>query len=88
MYFLERIIFHFPPRKNIFSREINAILPDGTRKIMFQCDFSGKTIFSEHLKKISYFHVFLFLEGDGGIVVHFPSRESDHIFWEKKYHIS
>ena len=26
--------------------------------IIFQCDFFEKTIFSEHLKKISYFHVF------------------------------
>ena len=49
--FWERPSFHFPPRKR------NAIFPDDTRKIIFQCDFFGKTIFSEHLKKISYFHV-------------------------------
>ena len=44
-------------RKNIiFSRKRNATFPDDTKKIIFQDDF-GKTIFSEHLKKISYFHV-------------------------------
>ena len=58
-YFLRKIIFHFPPRKDvIFSRKRNAIFPDDTRKIIFQCDIFGKTIFSEHLKKISNFHIF------------------------------
>ena len=27
------------------------IFPDNTRKIIFQCDFFGKTIFSKHLEK-------------------------------------
>ena len=58
MYFLRKIIFHFRSRKNIFSRKRNATFLDGRRKIIFQRDFFGKTIFSEHLKKISYFHIF------------------------------
>ena len=46
-------------RKNIiFLGKRNAIFPDDRRKVIFQCDFFGKTIFSEHLKNISYFHVF------------------------------
>ena len=58
-FFLRKIIFHFPPRKNIiFSRKRNATFSDVTRKIIFQSDFFGKTIFSEHLKNISYLHVF------------------------------
>ena len=83
MYFLERIIFHFPPRKNIFSTKINAILPDGTRQIIFQRDFSAKTIISEHLKEISYFLVFLFLEEEGGSS--FISRLEHQIifFWKR-----
>ena len=40
MYFLRKIIFYFPPRKSIiFSRKRNVIFPDGTRKIIFRCDF-------------------------------------------------
>ena len=34
------------------------VLPDNTRKIIFQCYLFEKTIFSEHLKKISYFYAF------------------------------
>ena len=53
MYFFRKIIFNFP------SKEENIIL--SVKKILsfqvIQCDFFGKTIFSEHLKKISYFHV-------------------------------
>ena len=35
----------------IFSGKRNIIFPDDTRKIIFQCDFFGKIIFSEHLEK-------------------------------------
>ena len=35
----------------IFSGKRNIIFPDNTRKIIFQRDFFGKTIFSEHLEK-------------------------------------
>ena len=45
-------------RNIILSGKRNAIFPDNTRKIIFQCDFLGKTIFSEHLKKMLYFHIF------------------------------
>ena len=39
-------------------RKRNIMLPDNTNKIIFQCNFFGKTIISEHLQKILYFHVF------------------------------
>ena len=46
-------------RKNIiFSGKRNAIFPDDRRKIIFQCNFFRRTIFSEDLKNISYVHVF------------------------------
>ena len=37
--------------KIIFSGKRNIIFPDNTRKIIFQCDFFGKTIFSKYLEK-------------------------------------
>ena len=44
--------------KMIFTGKRNTIFPDhATRKIIFQCNFLGKTIFTEHLKKTSYLHV-------------------------------
>ena len=50
-------------KKNIiFSGKRNVIFPHDIRKIIFQCNFLGKTIFSEHLKNISYFHMFFFWE--------------------------
>ena len=61
MRFLINIIFfHFPPKEKIsyFLEKRNTIFPDITKKIMFRREFFGKTIFSEHLKKISYFQVF------------------------------
>ena len=50
MYFFRKIIFHFPSKEknNIFSGKKNT---DNTRKIIFQCNFFGKTIFSEHFEK-------------------------------------
>ena len=57
MYFLRKIIFHFPSKENIsYFPEKNTIFP---RKFIFHMIFIAKTIFSEHLKKMSYFHVFL-----------------------------
>ena len=59
MYFLRKIIFNFPSeKKNLFWGKRNAIFPDDIRKIILQCNFFGKTIFSEHLKNISYFYEF------------------------------
>ena len=54
------IFFHFPPKEkpSYFMEKRNTIFPDITKKIVFRCEFLGKTIFSEHLKKISYFQVF------------------------------
>ena len=51
MYFLRNssFIFHLKS-KIIFSGKRNIMFPDDTRKIIFQCDFFGKTIFSDHLK--------------------------------------
>ena len=60
MRFLIKIIFfHFPPKEKIshFLEKRNTVFPDVTKK-MFRREFFGKTIFSEHLKKISYFQAF------------------------------
>ena len=64
MYFLRKIIFDFPPKGKLscFRGKKNTIFPNNTRKIIFQCNFFEKTIFSEHLKKISYFQVFFWRE--------------------------
>ena len=52
MYFPRKTVFHFLPReKRSCFREKNNIFPDNTRKIMFQRNFFGKTIFSRHLEK-------------------------------------
>ena len=48
-FFLERLSFLFR-LKIIFSEKRNMIFPDNTRKIIFQCDIFGKTIFSEKLE--------------------------------------
>ena len=59
-FLIKTIFFHFPPKEKIsyFLEKRNTIFPDITKKIMFRSEFFGKTIFSEHLKKISYFQVF------------------------------
>ena len=44
--------------KKIYPGKKNTIFADNTRKDMFQCGLFEKIIFSKHLKKISYFHVF------------------------------
>ena len=50
--FWERSSFIFSPAdKIIFSGKGNIIFPDNTRKIIFQHDFFGKTIFSGRLEK-------------------------------------
>ena len=50
--FLRKIIFPFVSKnKIIFSGKRNIIFSDNTRKIILQCDFFGKTIFSKHLEK-------------------------------------
>ena len=56
-FLIKIIFFHFPPKEKIsyFLEKRNTIFPDITKKIMFRREFFGKTIFSEHLKKISYF---------------------------------
>ena len=58
--FWERSSFIFRLKnKIIFLEKGNIIFPDNTtRRIIFQSDLFGKTIFSKHLKEISYFHVF------------------------------
>ena len=71
-------------RKNdiIFSGERNIIFPDNRRNTIFQCEFFGKTFFSEHFQKTLYFHV-IFLRK---IIFQFSSKEKDHIFGKKKCH--
>ena len=56
----EKCHLSFSVRKKniIFSGKRNVIFPHDIRKIIFQCNFFGKTIFLEHLKNISYFHLF------------------------------
>ena len=63
MHFLRKIIFHFPcieKISNFREKEMPSFLVIQERShssaIFF---FFGKTIFSEHLKKKSYFHVLL-----------------------------
>ena len=61
-HFLMKIIFfHFPLKEKIsyFLEKRNTIFLDITKKITFRREFLGKTIFSKHLQKISYFQVFL-----------------------------
>ena len=55
----------------IFLENRNILFPDNWRKTIFQCEFLGKTTFSEHLQKISYFHAFFLRK----IFFHFPSEE-------------
>ena len=51
-FFWERSSFIFHLKNNIeFSGKRNIIFPDDTRKIIFECDFFGKIIFSKHLEK-------------------------------------
>ena len=52
--------FHFLPKEKIsyFLEKRNTIFPDITKKIVFRREFFGKAIFSENLKKTSYFQVF------------------------------
>ena len=65
-FFLERSSFIFCPRsKIIFSGKRNIIFPSSTIKIIFQCNFFEKTIFSERLEKenmvfcavLLYYHI-------------------------------
>ena len=58
MYLLRNVIFHLLPKEKICFQEKNTIFPENTRKIMSQRDPFEKTIFSESLKKRSYFRVF------------------------------
>ena len=58
-FLIKIIFFHFPPKEKIyFLEKKNTILPNITKKIMYRRQFFGKTNFSEHLKKISYFQIF------------------------------
>ena len=72
--FLEKVHLNFQKKekKTHSFGGTGTSFPDNTRKIIFPCNFFGKTIFSEHLKKMSYFHVFCFLRK---IIFHFPSKE-------------
>ena len=56
-FLIKIILFHFLHKEKIsyFLEKRNIIFPDITKKIVFRCEFLGKTIVSEHLKKISYF---------------------------------
>ena len=80
----ENVIFpRISPFKETISfwGEKNTIFPDNTRKIIFLCNSFEKTIFSEHLKKISYFHVFF------GERSSFISRPGDKTIFSGKRNI-
>ena len=50
-------------KKIIFSGKENIIFPDNTRKIIFQRNFFGKTIFSGRLEKENMvFHAVYFVK--------------------------
>ena len=67
-------------RRNIkFLAKGNAIFPDDTGKIILQRDFLEKNIFSEHVKKTSYFHAF-FKERSSFIFC----LKNKIIFWGKR----
>ena len=72
VFFWEKSSFIFRIKiKIIFPGKRNIIFPNNaTEKIIFQCYFFRKTIFSEHLKKVSYLHVFCLRK----IIFHFPSK--------------
>ena len=73
MYFLRKIIFHFPSKEKIsyFLEKTPPIFPDLQERSYSSAIFFGKTIFSGHLKKISYFHVFFWRK----IIFHFLFKE-------------
>ena len=68
-FFWEKLSFIFRLKnKIIFWGKRNIIFLDSaTRNIIFQCNIFGNTIFWEHLKKVSYFHVFFLRK----IIFHF-----------------
>ena len=47
----DHLFFFHLKNKIIFSGKRSIIFPDNTTWIIFQCNFIGKTIFSEHLEK-------------------------------------
>ena len=58
MYFLRKLILHFPSKEQISFFPEKIIIFPGRKNIIFKLNFFGKTIFSGHLKEILYFHVF------------------------------
>ena len=72
-FLIKIIFFHFPAKEKIpyFLEKRNTMFPDITKKIVFRGEFLGKTIFSENLKKISYFQVFFLRK----IIFPFVSKE-------------
>ena len=58
IFFWERSSFIFRLKNKIkFAGKRNTIFPDTTRKIIFQCKFFWKTMFSKHFKKEVRFFV-------------------------------
>ena len=57
-----RLSFSVQGKKIMFSGNRNIILPDNTRKIIFQHNLFGKTIFSGHPEKENL--VFCVVKGD------------------------
>ena len=57
VFFFEKdhLFFFHLKNKIMFSGKRSIIFPDNTSWIIFQCNFIGKTIFSEHLEKKNLF---------------------------------
>ena len=73
MYFLRSMFFHFLSKEKISYFRVKKL---SSFQIIQERSYSsviffGKTIFWEHLKKISYFHVFFLRK----IIFHFLSKE-------------
>ena len=80
MYFLGKAVFRFLPRvKRSCFRGKNTIFPDNTERSCAGAAPFGKAIFSESLKKISYFRVFFKKDH-----LSFSVQRVRSYFWEKE----
>ena len=66
-------LLSFSAKKKIsyFPEKRNTIFPDSTKNTVFRREFFGKTLFSEHLEKTSYFQIFFLRK----IIFLFASKE-------------
>ena len=82
MYFLRKIIFHFPSKEKIsyFPEKKHHL----SKKVHIPYDFYYKDyLFGAFEENIIFPCIFV-----AKIIFHFPSKEQDRIFGKKKYHLS